>query len=177
MTAMHLSLNDEDENPPTGDFKPSRRPFTGRRMLAMIVGFFAVIFVMNGIMAYIAVHTFSGEVVDDSFQASQSYNKVLSKRAMQAQLGWRAAIEVTETEIVASFLDAEGTPLRALDVRATVGRPASDKEDAELPLHANGRGGYHGELSLSAGAWLIQVHAVDRDGHSFAAERRVTVRP
>jgi len=42
------------------------KPFTGRHMLAVLVGFFGVVIAVNFIMASYATSTFGGVVVENS---------------------------------------------------------------------------------------------------------------
>ncbi|MEH6702567.1 FixH family protein, partial [Parasphingorhabdus sp.] len=53
---------------------PRVKKFTGYHAAAMIVSFFAVVVVVNLVMAQFALSTFSGTVVDNSYVASQKYN-------------------------------------------------------------------------------------------------------
>ena len=53
-----------------------RRGFTGRHMLAAMLGFFGVVIAVNVVMATLAAKTFSGTVVDNSYVASQQRNPV-----------------------------------------------------------------------------------------------------
>jgi len=42
----------------------------GPKVLLTLIGFFGVIFAVNGLMAYDAVSTFRGEVVDNPYEAA-----------------------------------------------------------------------------------------------------------
>ncbi len=57
------------------DFVPMKGKFTGRKMLAIVVAFFAVIITVNLFMAYKAVGTFPGLVVKNSYVASQEFDR------------------------------------------------------------------------------------------------------
>jgi nitrogen fixation protein FixH len=52
--------------------------FTGRHMAITIVGFFLVVIVVNLAMARMATSTFGGVVVENSYVASQHYNRWLA---------------------------------------------------------------------------------------------------
>ncbi|MFP5454579.1 MAG: FixH family protein, partial [Alphaproteobacteria bacterium] len=54
-----------------------RRGFTGRHMAASMVGFFTVVIAVNVTMATVASHSFGGTVVDNSYVASQRFNRWL----------------------------------------------------------------------------------------------------
>ena len=55
------------------------RPFTGRHMAMILVAFFGVVIVVNLIMARYASSTFGGIVVENSYVASQEFNKWLDE--------------------------------------------------------------------------------------------------
>ena len=72
------------------DLAPEAKGFrlTGWHVLAMVVGFFAIVMTVDICMATMAVRTFSGEVADDPYEAGRLYNRTLAERRVQAALGW-----------------------------------------------------------------------------------------
>lgn len=66
------------------------RAFTGRHMATIMVGFFAVVVGVNVLMARNASATFGGVVVENSYVASQHYNRWLDEAAAEQALGWKA---------------------------------------------------------------------------------------
>ena len=69
------------------------RHFTGRHMAFILVAFFAVVIVVNLYMARMAGSTFGGVVVENSYVASQHFNRWLDEAAAERALGWQAAAE------------------------------------------------------------------------------------
>ena len=67
-----------------------RKPFTGRHMAAVMVGGFSVIVGVNLFMAWQASSTFGGVVVENSYVASQHFNRWLDQAAQARALGWEA---------------------------------------------------------------------------------------
>jgi len=63
------------------------RPFTGRKMAAIMVAFFAVVIIVNVYMAREASSTFGGVVVENSYVASQQYNRWLDEASAENALG------------------------------------------------------------------------------------------
>ena len=59
----------------------ARKPFGGRQMAAIFVTGFGIVIAVNVAMASLAVESFHGTVVDNSYVASQSYNGWLGKAA------------------------------------------------------------------------------------------------
>ena len=68
------------------------RPFTGRHMAAIMIAFFGVVITVNVVMARFASSTFGGVVVDNSYVASQHFNRWLDEASAERQLGWHATI-------------------------------------------------------------------------------------
>ena len=66
----------------------ARKPFGGRQMAAIFVTGFGIVIAVNVAMASLAVESFHGTVVDNSYVASQSYNGWLGKAAASKALGW-----------------------------------------------------------------------------------------
>ena len=60
------------------------RPFTGRHMLLIMLGFFAVVLTANMTMVYFASHSWSGLVVKNSYVASQEFNETTDKMMANA---------------------------------------------------------------------------------------------
>ena len=68
------------------------RPFTGWHMTAIICGFFGVVIAVNITMATLASTTFGGTVVDNSYVASQNFNRWIAAGRAQAALGWQVTV-------------------------------------------------------------------------------------
>ena len=66
------------------------RSFTGRHMALAMVAFFMVVIGVNTVMAVAATRTFGGKVVDNSYVASQKFNRWLAEARAQRAAGWRA---------------------------------------------------------------------------------------
>jgi hypothetical protein len=67
------------------------RRFTGGHMLALMLAFFGTVVAVNFVMATLAVRTFGGTVVDNSYVPSQHYNHWLDQARAQRALGWTAS--------------------------------------------------------------------------------------
>ena len=144
--------------------------FSGWHMLAILVAFFGVVTVVNVYMAHLASSTFTGEVTDNGYVASQNFNRWLDEAAREKALGWsatvarqadgRLVVTVTGKGTEAAVLSGQADrPLGtgAADVRAitfTRGIGGSFVSDAKL---AGGR--WHLRLTLSAGG--KQWHSLD----------------
>lgn len=141
------------------------RPLSGRWVLGVSAAIFAVVLGANLTLAYFAVHTFSGLVVDNGYVASQSFDR---DKAAQDALGWTLAASheaaspergVMRIEIV----DAQGRPVHPPKIAVVVGRPTMARSDLALDLHETPRG-YVAEAALAPGNWLVMIDAVAANG-------------
>ncbi len=144
------------------------------------VGFFAVVAVVNGIMIYHAVTTFSGVDRRDAYKRGQAYNEILAEARAQEALGWTAAIdhepvadEVGRLRVVVA--DGREEPIADADVSALVKRPTNAHLDFETWLVPVGGGAYAAELDWPApGIWDVLV-TVRQAGDRFQVEERIFV--
>ncbi len=132
------------------------RRFTGWHMTAIIVGFFAVVIAVNLLMATLAVRTFGGTVVDNSYVASQGYNSWLAEAKKQADLGWRADISRTASGHV--HVSAHLPQGASGDIRVTGSalRPLGDTPELALDFRPDGDG-FVSTRALPNGRWLVRV--------------------
>ena len=156
---------------------------TGWHVLAMLCGFFAVIFTVNFIFVSKAVSTFPGEDVRKSYVQGINYNDALAARAAQAELGWQAEMGVLGTgdtrQLVVRLLDDQGAGLSSLDVVVTARRLATDDADTVLTLTPLGDGEYAADASgLGAGVWDMRLETFrsGEEASPFAAQKRIMVR-
>ncbi|MBE0554088.1 MAG: FixH family protein, partial [Rhodobacteraceae bacterium] len=84
---------------------------TGKHVLAITTGAFAVIIAVNVVMAFKAVSTFPGLEVQNSYVASQTWDKEM---AAQKALGWNVAEDYDEKlgELRLTFTDETGAPVQ-----------------------------------------------------------------
>ena len=88
-------------------------PFTGWHMLAICVAFFGVVIAVNVVMADLAISTFSGEVVENSYVASQRFNGWLDEAKAEAEMLTVEIIERARAE--ARAIAPEGVDRSAAD--------------------------------------------------------------
>ena len=140
------------------------RPFTGWHMFGIFVAFFGVVLVVNVAMARLALSTFSGEVVENSYDASQRFNGWLDRAKAERALGWQASLATTGDRLVIRMTDAQGAPVRGASLGGNATHPLGAV--TILPLHfvETAPGVYAG--ALPAGRW--QIHLVAQaSGHSW----------
>jgi nitrogen fixation protein FixH len=141
------------------------RHFTGRHAAMIIVAFFAVVIAVNVFMARMAISTFGGIVVENSYVASQDYNKWLDEAAREKALGWKAAISRgAQGKAVFDLADAQGRPLVGAKVSVNAVHPLGRVPDHALTVGEISPGHY--EAALEPGRWRLRV-TVTAQGHSW----------
>ncbi|GGI72272.1 cytochrome oxidase [Polymorphobacter multimanifer] len=134
------------------------RRFTGRHMLAAMLGFFGIIIAVNFTMAWFASSTFGGTVVDNSYVASQKYNQWLAAARAQEALGWTVAMTLDparHVEVTAS--------LPATRVTGTATHPLGRLPEQALAFVQTGEGRYRATTPLPPGRYLVRI-IVDAEG-------------
>lgn len=139
------------------------RELTGRHVLAITLAAFGVIIGVNVLMAVLAVGSFPGLEVPNSYVASQHFDR---EQRAQAALGWSAEANYDEGALTIAISDAQGHRPALRSFTATVGRPTHKRSDV-TPHFVSAPAGQRATLRLEPGRWIIQVHAVAPDGTPF----------
>jgi len=143
-----------------------------------IAGSFVVIAMVNGALAFFALHSANGLVAEHPFELGNGYNRVLAAGAAQDALGWRAQIKFAPTagldgRLVARFIDAAGAPLRDLQVSVEVVRPIEPLPEREVALLPADDGSYQAPVVLARpGQWELRVTAL-RGAQTYQFAERV----
>lgn len=133
--------------------------FTGRHAAMILVAFFAVVIAVNVLMARLATSTFGGLVVENSYVASQDFNRWLDEAAREKALGWSARFERgAGGEIVLALADRQGNPLAGAKVTVDAVHPLGRQPDHQLAVRELGQGRY--AAPLEPGRWRLRVQAV-----------------
>ncbi len=141
------------------------RRFTGWHMAMVMVAFFGVIIGVNFTMARLAVGTFGGTVVDNSYVASQRYNGWLVQARRQAALGWTATVATDPTRhIMVSIAAADGA-LDGARVVATATHPVGALPPVKLTFARDGSA-YRSTRPLPPGRWLIHIDVNNGKAHA-----------
>ena len=141
------------------------RPFTGWHMTAIMVSFFGVVFAVNFGMAHLASSTFSGVVVRNSYDASQSFNRWLDEAAREKALGWDARVaRLGDGRVVVTIArdGATAVPEAALLV-AEAKRPLGLPDDRNLRFDRQADGSYVSTEALPVGRWKLRLRLDGRD--------------
>jgi len=135
------------------------RPFTGWHMLATMVGFFGIVIAVNVLMARDAIHTFSGEVVENSYVASQRFNHWLADARSQQAEGWSATIGADPDRhlTVTVLQNGHAVPVSSVSVEAD--QPLDTILPTQPPMRALGAGRFQSAKPIGTGRWQVRVQA------------------
>ncbi|MES2493140.1 MAG: FixH family protein [Pseudomonadota bacterium] len=148
----------------------TRKPFTGRHMLAIMIAFFGVVIAVNFAMATLASATFSGVVVRNSYVASQQFNQWLDHAKAAEALGWQAAaVREADGRVAVSL---KGVPAGA-QVRADAWHPLGQRADRALSFVRAADGRFISAAPLPAGRWTIRIE-VSAGGRSWRTEEPIS---
>ncbi|SDE37417.1 FixH family protein [Limimaricola pyoseonensis] len=146
------------------------RELTGRHVLGLFAGAFAVIIGVNLTMAVQAVGSFSGLEVDSSYVASQSFER---RRAAQERLGWTVRADHEGGALRLELRDRDGRIVTPARLAVAIGRPTERAE----PLQIGAADGTPVPLDLAPGLWRIDLEAEAADGTPFEKRIALRVRP
>ncbi|MBU6266163.1 MAG: FixH family protein [Sphingomonadales bacterium] len=141
------------------------RPFTGWHATAILVAFFAVVIAVNIGMARLAIHTFSGVVVQNSYDASQSFNGWLKEAAREKALGWDArATRLADGRVAVSIARDGATPIPAgVVLSADAIRPLGKPEDHAVAFTRDGADNWASTVPLAPGRWKLRLTLSGKD--------------
>jgi nitrogen fixation protein FixH len=141
------------------------RPFTGRHMAAILVAGFGVVIAVNLFMARMAVTTFGGVVVENSYVASQEFNKWLDAADRSRALGWKPRVSRTgDGRVVVAFASAAASPL---ELGGLARHPLGRLPDQRMRFAPAGPGRFVSTAALPSGRWTLRL-----EGHARARSWR-----
>ncbi len=154
------------------------RPLTGRKVLAMLVAFFGVVFTVNFVMLRLATGTFGGVETDSAYREGLAFNGQLAAARAQDERGWKvdAALSRGADGVLVRIdvKDKAGLGVTGLDGNVVLARPADRREDRSAALLRDPDGRYQAVLKdLDPGAWDLVIR-FDRSGERlFLSKSRV----
>ncbi|KQX23277.1 MULTISPECIES: FixH family protein [unclassified Sphingomonas] len=128
------------------------RPFTGFHMLGLTVAFFGVVVGVNVTMATLAIRTFGGTVVDNSYVASQKFNRWLDEAHTQAALDWQVTAVRERGHAVVGLSGVEGAR-----VEATAIHPLGRLPAMRLHFRHRSAGQFRSIDVLPEGRWRLEI--------------------
>lgn len=132
-------------------------PFTGKHFAAIIVAFFAVVIGVNLFMATQASATFGGVVVENSYVASQHFNKWLDEAEKEKALGWSAQAERQADGRMAVTLT--GAPASQVVLTGVARHPLGHDRDKTLAFTRQADGSFLSDSTIPTGRWRVRLEA------------------
>jgi nitrogen fixation protein FixH len=142
----------ETRLPRSADFDPQRSTW----IPWVFVGGMALVVLVNLVLVYAALSTFTGVTTGQSYDRGRSYNQVLAEAARQDALGWAAQVTLDGRVLTVTVRDRDGLPLGGR-IEGVLLRPL---EGAELRLDfaAAGPGRFIAFAELpAAGQWEARL--------------------
>lgn len=133
--------------------------FTGRHMWMLALGFFGVIIAVNIGMATVAMRSWTGLVVDNSYVASQDFEEKRLAHEAQTAAGWHADFSYGEGTARLAIVDKANAPVDLGTVTLLLNRPVGGHDDQTLTLTADAEGAYSAAVALPEGLWEATVTA------------------
>ncbi|MBW8791388.1 MAG: FixH family protein, partial [Rhizobium leguminosarum] len=124
--------------------------------------FFGVVIAVNVTMAFYASSSWSGLVVENTYVASQEFNRKAAAMKAMAASGIEGSLSITGHEIRYDIHDKSGSPAIVDDVILNFKRPVGDHEDFLLTLRKTAAGRFEAEHDLADGDWIVE--ATSRNG-------------
>jgi len=127
----------------------------------------AVVVVVNAIMVFFALSTFTGTTVERSYERGRLYNQVLAEAERQARLGWRFTLVWEPAgdgslagRLILTATDATPAPLDRLRIDASLLRPLERPQPIALGFTEAGPGRYVAPITLpKPGQWELRLEA------------------
>ena len=132
----------------------SSKPFTGRKMAAILIVGFGIVVAVNFTMASLATSGFHGMVVENSYVASQNFNDWLEEAEASRALGWEATAERGEDGFVT--IRTSDAPQGAV-VSAELRRPIGVDDRLELAFQSTGPDTYRSTAPVDTGRWTVRL--------------------
>lgn len=146
-----------------------QRTFTGRHMTAILVAFFGVVIAVNSLNAHLARTTFGGEVVENSYVASQEYNRWLDEAKAEKALGWsEVATWRPDGRVIIAL---KGVPAGG-SIEAMARHPLGTFPDRELTFDRLPNSQFLSREILPEGRWDVYL-TVTAGMHSWRGEEHL----
>lgn len=171
-----MSSFTEDE---TQSGRPPRR-WTGWTVLFALLGFFGVIFAVNGLMVYEALSTLSGVDTDSAYQAGLMYEQAVATAKAQDARHWHVDAKLTPSSVGerldVNARDATGQPLAGMQASIVFERPTDRRLDRTVALVEDTAGRFHGDADVAAGQWDLIIELTRHGEQLFRSKNRVILK-
>ena len=158
----------------------SPRRWTGWTVLITLLGFFGVIFAVNGVMIYAALSTLSGTETDSAYQAGLQYEREVTQAETQDARHWQVDAKLRPSadgeRLDLNARDAAGRPLEGIEASIIFERPTDRRLDRSMALVGDAAGRFHGSVVLAPGQWDIVIGLTRGGAQMFLSKNRVVLK-
>lgn len=154
--------------------KPGKE-FTGKHMWLLVISFFGVIIAVNVGMATLAMRSWTGLVVDNSYVASQEFEEKRLAHEAQRAAGWQPVLTYNAGAARLVIVDGADNPIDLGNVSIMLNRPVGGHDDKVLDLKRNADGSYEAAVDLPVGLWEATVTAAETALGRFELRERIRV--
>lgn len=167
--------------PPTPDPPPTPRLTYNHKRDWWIpwtfVAAFLLLFAVDGTLAYLAISTQPGVVVEHSYERGLNYNLYLAEAEAQAKRGWQSQTVLNDKTLRFTLQDKDGQPLTGATVTAQMIRPLQDGADFNVTLEESAPGVYISQVSFPfPGNWDARISATWQNQPYHAPLQQLDVR-
>ena len=153
------------------DFDPKRSTW----IPWVFVGGMALVVVVNLVLVYAALSTFTGVTTGQSYDRGRAYNQVLAEAARQDALGWTTQVTLEGKLLAVTATDRDGLPLGGR-VEGVLLRPL-EGATLRLDFAAAGPGHFIAFIELpAAGQWEARLTLTGERGERRDIRQRLVVR-
>ncbi len=154
---------------------------TGRKVLLLFIGFFSIVFLVNGVMIHLALKTFPGVEDQRPYERGLNYDREIAQARAQAERGWQAQGSFApksdgKAELAVSLTDRNGKMLSGLAVKAQLTSSIARKHDLNLRLNEVSPGEYRADVDAASGSWMLDLVVTQNGEQMFRSHNRITLR-
>lgn len=159
--------------------RPARENvLTGRGVFLIFCGFFGIIIAVNAGLTFAALRSWSGAETSSAYRAGQLFNTELEAARRQEARGWTLATVVRRQDgdglVAVEARDRSANPLRGVQLRVTLERPADQRLDRSATLVEISPGRHEARLAdLAAGQWDVIVDVREEGMRAFRRRSRI----
>ncbi|MGF1622846.1 MAG: FixH family protein [Rhodomicrobiaceae bacterium] len=159
------------------------RQFTGRHVLFILIGFFGLMLVANGIFVYFALSTYQGLDNPNAYERGVNYNQRIETAEKQAALGWSHQLVTGDAgKLEVTLRDRTGQPVTGLIVSGEIRRAVGEAAGLPLKLESAGDGSYRASVAeAEPGNWIVRLDAARLQGNGmetvYRMKERVWLKP
>lgn len=151
---------------------------TGRMVLLGILGFFGVIFAVNGAFVYFALDSWPGLSNDSAYEQGLDYNQTIAAAEAQNATGWQSAVSIEKEQgyyaVSVHLKEANGEPLSGQKVTATFRRPVGAENTIVTAMLPMSDGVYANRVELPfPGRWQVFVEVETGEAISYRMQHEV----